>query len=188
MTGISALACRFTWRIPRIAQACFAFLSMHDASLQRPPSFFISLSDPAHRPPARLQRPWGPTCAGCPDSRCDTSAAQTGVSGVRHLAPKQFGDAVARALELPGFAEDGPPGRALTVGFGHKAVLGVAPQVVDAVKAGKLEHIFLIGGCGGLRRNAWGGGVWVPFMGVWRDDGECRLQPMALVLHQEVHH
>jgi hydroxylamine reductase (hybrid-cluster protein) len=34
----------------------------------------------------------------------------------------------------------------VTVGFGHEAVLGVAGAVVDAVKTGKLEHIFVIGG------------------------------------------
>lgn len=34
----------------------------------------------------------------------------------------------------------------VTVGFGHDVVLSVADQVVDAVKTGKLEHIFVIGG------------------------------------------
>ncbi|KAF6254265.1 hybrid-cluster protein [Scenedesmus sp. NREL 46B-D3] len=37
----------------------------------------------------------------------------------------------------------------VTVGFGHDAVLGVAGDVVDAVQSGKLEHIFVIGGCDG---------------------------------------
>jgi hydroxylamine reductase len=42
-------------------------------------------------------------------------------------------------------AEEGRLGT-VTVGFGHDVVLSVAGQVVDAVKSGKLEHIFVIGG------------------------------------------
>lgn len=42
-------------------------------------------------------------------------------------------------------AEEGKLG-VVTVGFGHDVVLSVAGQVVDAVKTGKLEHIFVIGG------------------------------------------
>ena len=34
-------------------------------------------------------------------------------------------------------------------GFGHKAVLGVAPAVIDAVKAGQIQRFVLIGGCDG---------------------------------------
>ncbi len=33
--------------------------------------------------------------------------------------------------------------------FRHKAVLGVAGQVLDAIGTGKLSHIFLVGGCDG---------------------------------------
>lgn len=42
-------------------------------------------------------------------------------------------------------AEEGKLG-VVTVGFGHDVVLSVADQVVDAIKGGKLEHIFVIGG------------------------------------------
>lgn len=34
-----------------------------------------------------------------------------------------------------------------TVGYGRKTVLGAAGLVIDAVKAGDLKHIFLVGGC-----------------------------------------
>ena len=34
-------------------------------------------------------------------------------------------------------------------GFGHGAVLSVAEQVIDAVKAGAIKHFFLVGGCDG---------------------------------------
>ncbi len=35
------------------------------------------------------------------------------------------------------------------MGFGHNAVLSVAPQVIEAIQTGRLEHIFLVGGCDG---------------------------------------
>jgi hydroxylamine reductase len=37
------------------------------------------------------------------------------------------------------------------VGFGRQAVLGVADKVVEAVKAGKIKHFFLVGGCDGAK-------------------------------------
>ena len=36
-----------------------------------------------------------------------------------------------------------------TVGFHHTAILGLAGQIVDAVKSGKNGHFYLIGGCDG---------------------------------------
>ena len=42
-------------------------------------------------------------------------------------------------------------GSAVTTGFGHNAVLSVADKVIDAVKGGSLRHIFLVGGCDGMR-------------------------------------
>ncbi|MEN6547785.1 MAG: hydroxylamine reductase, partial [Armatimonadia bacterium] len=75
--------------------------------------------------------------------------------GVMHIpAPpagqKDFGPVIEAALAAPGFAEDGEEKTILT-GFGHAAVLGVAGAVVDAVKAGKIRHFFLIGGCDGAK-------------------------------------
>jgi hydroxylamine reductase len=55
---------------------------------------------------------------------------------------------IQAAQALPGFKEDAPE-KTVTVGFGHNAVLGVADQVIDAVKAGAIRHFFLIGGCDG---------------------------------------
>jgi hydroxylamine reductase len=54
------------------------------------------------------------------------------------------------ALAAPGYDASGPDDTILT-GFGHNAVLSVADQVVGAVKAGKIRHFFLIGGCDGAR-------------------------------------
>ena len=36
-------------------------------------------------------------------------------------------------------------------GFAHGTVVGVADQVIDAVKAGQIRHFFLVGGCDGAR-------------------------------------
>jgi hydroxylamine reductase len=59
-----------------------------------------------------------------------------------------YSQVIAAALAAPGFEEDAPA-KEITVGFGHDAVLGVADKVVDAVKAGKIKHFFLVGGCDG---------------------------------------
>jgi hydroxylamine reductase len=73
-----------------------------------------------------------------------------GWPGVRHLVDKDFSPAIEKALELPGFTEDFN-GKSVMVGFGHNAVLAVAGQVIDAVKAGKIKHFFLVGGCDGAK-------------------------------------
>lgn len=70
--------------------------------------------------------------------------------GVVHIADQDFAPVIAAALEAPGYLEDGS-NEEITVGFGHNAVLSVAGQVVDAVKAGAIRHFFLIGGCDGAR-------------------------------------
>ncbi|UCE61880.1 MAG: hypothetical protein JSU63_09115, partial [Phycisphaerales bacterium] len=41
------------------------------------------------------------------------------------------------------------PVKESTIGFHHSVVLGLADKIVEAVKAGKLSHFFLIGGCDG---------------------------------------
>jgi hydroxylamine reductase len=71
-----------------------------------------------------------------------------GWPGVRHLANHDYSPAIKAALALPGFAEDAPE-ETITIGFGHQAVLGVAGDVVGAVKSGAIKHFFLIGGCDG---------------------------------------
>ena len=40
-------------------------------------------------------------------------------------------------------------GHMLTTGFGHNAVLSQAGKIIDAIKAGHIKHIFLVGGCDG---------------------------------------
>jgi hydroxylamine reductase len=70
--------------------------------------------------------------------------------GVQHIDGQDFGPVIAAALKAPGFAQDGDD-QQITVGFGHKAILSVAPQVIDAVKAGALRRFFVVGGCDGAR-------------------------------------
>ena len=68
---------------------------------------------------------------------------------VKNIAGWDFSPVIEKALALPGFDEN--PGKEILTGFGHNAVLGVAPQVIDAVKAGQIRHFFLIGGCDGAK-------------------------------------
>ena len=69
---------------------------------------------------------------------------------------KDFSAVIAKAEELGGYTERQERtgingGSTVTPGFAHDFVLGVAAQVIDAVKAGKLRHIFLVGGCDGAK-------------------------------------
>lgn len=73
-----------------------------------------------------------------------------GWPGVTHLEAGNFAPVIEKALQLPGFTED-VVGKTITAGFGHHAVLGVAGKIVELVKAGKIRHFFLVGGCDGAR-------------------------------------
>ncbi|MFA5863311.1 MAG: hydroxylamine reductase [Phycisphaerae bacterium] len=69
---------------------------------------------------------------------------------VQHIADRNFAPVIQAALSAPGFTQDAPE-KTILVGFGHNAVLSVAGKVIDAVKAGKIKHFFLIGGCDGAK-------------------------------------
>jgi hydroxylamine reductase len=73
-----------------------------------------------------------------------------GYPGVPHLADRDFTPVIQAALALPGFPADAPAG-SVTVGFARNAVLGVADQVVAAVKRGAIRHFFLVAGCDGAK-------------------------------------
>ena len=69
---------------------------------------------------------------------------------------KDFTPVIQRALELGGYQEDQHftginGGTSVTTGFSHGTILGVADQVIDAVKAGAIRHFFLVAGCDGAR-------------------------------------
>jgi hydroxylamine reductase len=78
------------------------------------------------------------------------TAGHVGWPGVKHITNGDFTPVIEAALAAPGFSEDGP-NKTILVGFGHNAVLGVADQVVGAVKRGEIKHFFLVGGCDGAR-------------------------------------
>ena len=67
---------------------------------------------------------------------------------------KDFTPVIEKALECKGYPEDHPMtgingGSTVTTGFAHNAVLSNAGHIVELIKAGKIRHIFLIGGCDG---------------------------------------
>ncbi len=77
--------------------------------------------------------------------------------GLVHIGEaRDFTPVIEKALALGGYAEDIVftginGGKEVTTGFGHDAVLGVADQVIAAVKAGAIRHFFLVGGCDGAK-------------------------------------
>ncbi|MBG0777935.1 MAG: hydroxylamine reductase [Desulfovibrionaceae bacterium] len=73
-----------------------------------------------------------------------------GWPGVAHIADKDFGPAIRRAQAMDGFAADTDKGSVM-VGFARNAVMGVAGQVIDAVKSGAIRHFFLVAGCDGAK-------------------------------------
>ncbi len=69
---------------------------------------------------------------------------------------KDFTPVIEKALELGGYKEDKEftginGGKTVMTGFARNTVLGVADQVIDAVKSGAIKHFFLVAGCDGAR-------------------------------------
>ncbi|HTY45410.1 MAG TPA: hydroxylamine reductase [Patescibacteria group bacterium] len=73
----------------------------------------------------------------------------TGVAGATHLPGRDFSLLIKKAKSSPPLPE--APGKKITTGFHHTAILGLADKVIAAVKAGKIRHFFLIGGCDGAK-------------------------------------
>jgi hydroxylamine reductase len=72
----------------------------------------------------------------------------TAVPGVKHIADrKDFTALIKQAQEIGDLPERRGPD--MWTGAHHRAVLSLAPQIIDAVKAGKVKHFFLVGGCDG---------------------------------------
>ena len=83
------------------------------------------------------------------------SIGPVGYPGLNYLPDGEngvpdFTPVIQKASELPGFTTETPP-RQVTTGFARNAVLNLADQVIAAVKAGKIRHFFLIGGCDGAK-------------------------------------
>lgn len=73
----------------------------------------------------------------------------TGVPGAVHLKERDFSSLIAKAKSLPPLKQ--MPGKKIQTGFHHTAILGLAGKIVSLVKAGKIRHFFLIGGCDGAK-------------------------------------
>ncbi len=73
-----------------------------------------------------------------------------GWPGIKHIPDRDFKAVIDKALALPGFAEDSD-GHFVNSGFARTTVLGVAGQVIEAVKNKKIRHFFLVGGCDGAK-------------------------------------
>lgn len=69
----------------------------------------------------------------------------TGIEGVTHLENRDFKPLIDKALSLPKLPEK--QGGIVSTGFHHKAILSLAGKIIEAVKAGKIRHFFLVAGC-----------------------------------------
>ncbi len=78
------------------------------------------------------------------------TCGNVGWPGVTHIADRNFAPVIEAALAQPGFDKDSEVGTVL-VGFARNAVLGVAGQVIEAVKNKAIRHFFLVGGCDGAK-------------------------------------
>lgn len=68
---------------------------------------------------------------------------------VVHIQDRDFTPVIEKALALPPLEENIGP--TTMTGFHHNAVLKIADKIVAAVKAGKIRHFFVVGGCDGTR-------------------------------------
>jgi hydroxylamine reductase len=75
------------------------------------------------------------------------TVAPVAAPGATIVSEDDLAQVVAKALELPDCPEEIVG--AITVGFHHSVIAGVAGDIVAGVKAGKISHFFVIGGCDG---------------------------------------
>lgn len=69
----------------------------------------------------------------------------TGVEVALKIEDNDFSPLIKKALSLPD--ADIKSDKTLTTGFHHENVLKLAPQIIEAVKAGKIKRFFVIAGC-----------------------------------------
>jgi len=92
-------------------------------------------------------------CIQKPRDSYKGSIFTTGLVGwpdVAHISDKNFTPVISKALSLPGFDKD-TDGKTVMVGFARNAVMGVAGQVIEAVKGKAIRHFFLVAGCDGAK-------------------------------------
>lgn len=68
-----------------------------------------------------------------------------GLEGAAKIVNDDFSPIIEKALSLP--AVNIESGKTLTTGFHHQTVLGIAPEIIEAVKSGKIRRFFVIAGC-----------------------------------------
>lgn len=68
-----------------------------------------------------------------------------GLNGVQKIVNNDFAPIIEKCLSLPKASIESD--ETLVTGFHHNTVLGIAPQVIDAVKSGKIKRFFVIAGC-----------------------------------------
>ncbi|MEG6520515.1 hydroxylamine reductase [Desulfotomaculum sp. 1211_IL3151] len=73
----------------------------------------------------------------------------TGLEGVKKIEGLDFTPVIEKALSLPGAPAEALAAevKTMTTGFHHLNILPLAPQIVEAVKAGKIKRFFVIAGC-----------------------------------------
>ena len=69
----------------------------------------------------------------------------TGVEECPYIEEDDFTPLIDKALSLPDANVKSE--KTLTTGFHHETVLNLAPQIIDAVKSGKIKRFFVIAGC-----------------------------------------
>ncbi len=69
----------------------------------------------------------------------------TGLEGVQKIENDNFTPLIQKALELPEVHMESD--EQLVTGFHHNTVLSLAPEIIDAVKEGKIKRFFVIAGC-----------------------------------------
>jgi len=68
-----------------------------------------------------------------------------GLENVIKIENDDFMPLIEKALSLPEVTIESE--QTLTTGYHHQTVLGIAPEIIQAVKEGKISHFFVIAGC-----------------------------------------
>ncbi|ASJ55510.1 hydroxylamine reductase [Brevibacillus formosus] len=69
----------------------------------------------------------------------------TGLENVTKIVDNDFAPLIEKALSLPEVSIESD--LTLTTGYHHNTVLGIAPEIIQAVKEGKIKRFFVIAGC-----------------------------------------
>ncbi|AOT70886.1 hydroxylamine reductase [Geosporobacter ferrireducens] len=68
-----------------------------------------------------------------------------GLEGVAKIENNDFTPIIEKTLALPKANIESD--KTLTTGFHHNTVLSIAPEIIDAVKSGKITRFFVVAGC-----------------------------------------